>query len=163
MGELVTTSGLSALNKDQIAERGARMARREEREYWPYLNDEQRRQTGAPAARSVRGGVKAGCPAREVVVDQRGQATRGGRHAARTLETDLAGAQDLRARAPGTRRHPRASGPRVRPDRPCGWTADRIGSAASGCARSRAGSDTHVDADGAERGAVAHHHRIDLS
>ena len=56
-----TPSGLSTLNKDQIAERGARMARRDDREYREYLREEQRRQPG--------------CPAREVVLDQRGQAT----------------------------------------------------------------------------------------
>jgi len=55
-------SGLSALNEDQIAERGARMARRVVREYREYLSAEQRRQPG--------------CPAREVVLDQRGQATK---------------------------------------------------------------------------------------
>src|SRR5438067_11385281 len=55
------TSGLSTLNEDQIAERGARMARRDDREYREYLREEQRSQPG--------------CPAREVVLDQRGQAT----------------------------------------------------------------------------------------
>ena len=55
-------SGPSTLNKDQIAERGARMARRDDREYREYLREEQRRQPG--------------CPAREVVLDQRGQATK---------------------------------------------------------------------------------------
>src|SRR5437867_2084575 len=59
---LEDASGLSSLNEDQIAERGARMARREAREYREYLSAEQRRQPG--------------CPAREVVLDQRGQATR---------------------------------------------------------------------------------------
>src|SRR5437773_5187116 len=54
-------SGLPTLNTDQIAERGARMARRDDREYREYLSEEQRRQPG--------------CPAREVVLDQRGQAT----------------------------------------------------------------------------------------
>ena len=54
-------SGLSTLNEDQIAERGAWMARREDREYREYLREEQRRQPG--------------CPAREVVLDQRGPAT----------------------------------------------------------------------------------------
>jgi hypothetical protein len=54
-------SGLSTLNEDQIAERGARLARRDDREYRQYLRKEQRRQPG--------------CPAREVVLDQRGQAT----------------------------------------------------------------------------------------
>src|SRR5437762_10706850 len=55
-------SGLSTLNEDQIAERGARMARRDDREYREYLREEQRSQPG--------------CPAREMVLDQRGQATR---------------------------------------------------------------------------------------
>jgi hypothetical protein len=49
------------LNKDQIAERGARMARRDDRGYREYLKEEQRSQPG--------------CPAREVILDQRGQAT----------------------------------------------------------------------------------------
>ena len=49
-------SGLSSLNEDQIAERGARLARRDDRGYREYLSEEQRRQ--------------AGCPAREVVLDQ---------------------------------------------------------------------------------------------
>ena len=34
------TSGLSTVNKDQIAERGARMARRDDREYREYLREE---------------------------------------------------------------------------------------------------------------------------
>src|SRR5437762_8854871 len=55
-------SGLSTLNEDQIAERGARMARRDDREYREYLREEQRSQPG--------------CPAREMVLDQRGRATR---------------------------------------------------------------------------------------
>jgi len=54
-------SGLSTLKKDQIAERGARLARRDDRAYREYSREEQRRQ--------------AGCPAREVVLLQRGQAT----------------------------------------------------------------------------------------
>src|SRR5205807_1058191 len=54
-------SGPSTLNEDQIAERGARMARRDDREYREYLSEEQRSQPG--------------CPAREVVLDQRGRAT----------------------------------------------------------------------------------------
>jgi len=45
----------------RMSERGARIARREERAYWPYVSDEQRRE--------------AGCPARQTVVIQRGQAT----------------------------------------------------------------------------------------
>ena len=59
------TSGLSTLNEDQFAERGARVARRDDRAYPEYLREEQRSQPG--------------CPAREVVLDQRGQATRLGR------------------------------------------------------------------------------------
>src|SRR6266702_3631666 len=55
------TSGQSTLIKDQIAERGARLAKRDDREYREYLREEQRSQTG--------------CPAREVVLDQRGQTT----------------------------------------------------------------------------------------
>jgi|RhiMetdeSRZDD1v2_1073273.scaffolds.fasta_scaffold18544_2 hypothetical protein len=72
----LASSGLSTLNEDQIAERGARtpphgahsapwgprMARRDDREYREYLKEEQRSQPG--------------CPARELVLDQRGQATR---------------------------------------------------------------------------------------
>ena len=42
-------SGLYPLNKYQIPERGARMARREAREYREYLSAEQRSQTGCPA------------------------------------------------------------------------------------------------------------------
>ncbi len=57
-------SGLSTLKKDQIAERGARMAGRDNREYREYLRAEQRSQPG--------------CPAREVVLVQRGQAARSG-------------------------------------------------------------------------------------
>src|SRR5207244_12106593 len=58
------SSGPSTLNEDQIAERGARMARRDDREYREYLREEQRSQPG--------------CPAREVVLDQRGRATSAG-------------------------------------------------------------------------------------
>ena len=54
-------SGLYRLNEDQIAERGARMARRDDREYRECLRKEQRSQPG--------------CPAREVVLDQPIQAT----------------------------------------------------------------------------------------
>jgi hypothetical protein len=56
-------SGPYTVNKDQIAERGARMARRDDREYREYLSEEQRSQPG--------------CPAREVVLDQRVRATSG--------------------------------------------------------------------------------------
>ena len=49
-----------------MPERGARLARREERAYRAYSSDEQRRQNGAPAARSLLGGVETGCPARQM-------------------------------------------------------------------------------------------------
>jgi hypothetical protein len=54
--------GLSALNENQSEERGARMERRDDREYRECLREERRSQ--------------AGCPVREVELDQRGQATR---------------------------------------------------------------------------------------
>ena len=44
-------SGLYRLNEDQIAERGARMARRDDREYREYLKEEQRRPRGCIARR----------------------------------------------------------------------------------------------------------------
>src|SRR6476660_2266935 len=56
------SSGLSTLKKYQIAERCFFKGRRDHREYREYLRKEQRRQPG--------------CPAREVVLVQRGQATR---------------------------------------------------------------------------------------
>ena len=56
------SSGVSPLNEDQIADRGARLARRDDREYREYLREEQRGQPG--------------CPARAVVLDQRTHATR---------------------------------------------------------------------------------------
>ena len=55
------TSGLSSLKQCRLPERGARIARREEGEYRLYLTDEQRREPG--------------CPARQAVLLQRGQAT----------------------------------------------------------------------------------------
>jgi len=55
------TSGLFTLNEDRIAERGARMARRDDRAYREYVREEQRSQPG--------------CPARKPVLDQREQAT----------------------------------------------------------------------------------------
>src|SRR5437773_9147544 len=85
---LSIASGPSTLNEDQIAERGARMARRDDRGYREYLREEQRRQ--------------AGCPAREVVLDQRGQATSPKRpaHPARSDGSAAAGraARDFRRR-----------------------------------------------------------------
>ena len=68
---MIPASGPSTLNEDQIAERGARMARRDDREYPEYLMEEQRSQPG--------------CPAREVVLDQRGQATSGPRRHERRM------------------------------------------------------------------------------
>src|SRR6266511_2611350 len=56
------TSGLSRSNEDQIPERGARMASRDDREYREYLREEQRRQPG--------------CPARKLALDRPRQATR---------------------------------------------------------------------------------------
>jgi hypothetical protein len=56
------TSGLSSLNQYRMPERGARVARREERANREFVSDEQRRQPG--------------CPARQTVVIQRRQATR---------------------------------------------------------------------------------------
>jgi serine/threonine protein kinase len=55
--------GPSTLNEDQIAERRARMARRDDHT------------SGVPTAHVVHGGVEAGCLAREVALDQRGRAT----------------------------------------------------------------------------------------
>src|SRR6478752_6938588 len=55
-------SGLYALNKDRPPERGARIARREERADWASVSDEER--------------GEAGCPARPLVLIQRIQATR---------------------------------------------------------------------------------------
>src|SRR5205809_438954 len=57
----LSISGASTLNKDQIAERGARLARRDDRAYREYVRKEQRSQTG--------------CPARDMVLDRRGRAT----------------------------------------------------------------------------------------
>src|SRR5258705_6627367 len=66
------TSGPSTLNKDQIAERGAQMARRDDREYREYLREEQRRQPRGPQ-RGTRVGVEEGCPARKMSTNlQRG-------------------------------------------------------------------------------------------
>ena len=47
------TSAPSTLNEDQIAERGARMARRDDREYREYLREEQRSQPGCPARKAL--------------------------------------------------------------------------------------------------------------
>src|SRR5262245_56833481 len=55
------SSGLFTLNEDQIAERGARIARRDDRACREHVREPQR--------------SEAGCPAREVVLDRRGQAT----------------------------------------------------------------------------------------
>src|ERR671915_608078 len=58
---IASPSGLSPLKQYRIPERGARMARREERAYREYVSEEQRSQPG--------------CPARKAVVLQRRQAT----------------------------------------------------------------------------------------
>src|SRR5712691_81572 len=55
------TSGLSRPNKDQLPERGARMARRDDRAYREYVREEQRSQPG--------------CPPRKMVLDRPRQAT----------------------------------------------------------------------------------------
>ena len=62
MSYLTRISGLSSLNQYRLPERGARIARREERAYRRYVSDEQRREAGRPA--------------RQAVVIQRGQAAR---------------------------------------------------------------------------------------
>jgi hypothetical protein len=46
--QTVYGSGLSSLKQYWIPERGARMARRDDREYREYLREEQRRQPGCP-------------------------------------------------------------------------------------------------------------------
>jgi len=61
---LIAATGLAARGATPASHRDrrcARLARRDDREYREYLRKEQRRQ--------------AGCPAREVVLDRRGQAT----------------------------------------------------------------------------------------
>src|SRR6188472_1053082 len=58
-----STSGLYALNQDRPPERGARIARREERADWASVSDEER--------------GEAGCPARPLVLIQRIQVTSG--------------------------------------------------------------------------------------
>src|SRR5881396_1030616 len=60
--------GPSVLSQPRIGnypERGARMARREERAYREYVSDEQRSQPRGPQ-RGSRVGVEEGCPAREL-------------------------------------------------------------------------------------------------
>jgi hypothetical protein len=47
----VAASGLSSLNEDQIAARGARMARRDDREYREYLRRSNAASRDAPPAR----------------------------------------------------------------------------------------------------------------
>ena len=46
---VLVSSGLYSLNKYQNPERGARMARRDDRAYREYVREEQRRQPGCPA------------------------------------------------------------------------------------------------------------------
>ena len=48
-----STSGLSVSVVQRISERGARMARRDDRGYREYLREEQRSQPGCPARKAV--------------------------------------------------------------------------------------------------------------
>ena len=48
-----STSGLSASVVQRISERGARMARRDDRGYREYLREEQRSQPGCPARKAL--------------------------------------------------------------------------------------------------------------
>jgi len=57
-----------------VSARGARIARRDTRGYWEYLREEQR--------------GEAGCPARQAVLDQRGQATRAQRSLTERADRD---------------------------------------------------------------------------
>jgi hypothetical protein len=50
---MIGTSGPSTLNEDQIAERGARMARRDDQAYREYVREEQRSQPGCPARKAL--------------------------------------------------------------------------------------------------------------
>src|SRR5881409_1001794 len=59
------TSVLSQPRVANYPERGARLARREERAYREYVSDEQRSQARGPQ-RGSRVGVEEGCPAREL-------------------------------------------------------------------------------------------------
>jgi hypothetical protein len=61
--EIAARGGTPALHRDG---RGAPLARRDDREYREYSREEQRCQPGAPAARTVRGGVERGCIARRM-------------------------------------------------------------------------------------------------
>ena len=67
-------NGLSSLNQDRIAARGAWLARRDDHAYREYVRVEQRRQPRGPQ-RGSRVGVEPGCHARELVLQQRGSAT----------------------------------------------------------------------------------------
>jgi hypothetical protein len=81
------------------------MARRDDREYREYLREEQRRQPRGPQ-RGSRVGVEEGCPAREVVLDQRGQATRP-RDSERRVKAATPLAATRRSTPPGAQRRPR--------------------------------------------------------
>jgi general secretion pathway protein A len=73
-------SGPSTLNAEQLGERGARMTRRDDPEYRDYFNAEQRHPTAGYSPRPFqRGDGEEGRAVREVVLDQRGQATTGPR------------------------------------------------------------------------------------
>jgi hypothetical protein len=63
-GWLPFPSGLAARGESPASHRGrpgAPLTRRDDREYREYLREEQRSQTGAPTARTVRRGVERGC------------------------------------------------------------------------------------------------------
>ena len=54
---------------DKYSGRGARIARREERVYWAYMSDEQRREAGPASAKATavrRSRGEGGCPARNM-------------------------------------------------------------------------------------------------
>jgi hypothetical protein len=61
------TSGPCRLFVEWISERGARMARRDEREYPEYLSEEQRGRPRGPGRADSARWVEEGCPAREAL------------------------------------------------------------------------------------------------
>src|SRR5881396_517942 len=103
--------GPSVLSQPRIGnypERGARMARREERAYREYVSDEQRSQPRGPQ-RGSRVGVEEGCPARELcdeslLRDTRSACTRSGAPASRPRPRAAQVATQARARCRSTTR-----------------------------------------------------------
>src|SRR5947207_15978261 len=73
-GAWLFTSVQSQPRVDNYPERGARLARREERAYREYVRDEQRSQPRGPQ-RGSRVGVEEGCPAWRIVKSWLGQDT----------------------------------------------------------------------------------------